>query len=187
MTEIETSEIVSNEIINDVMPPEADGISNEPSDETLTANDPSVDAVTESAETDNSEEADVTELLRREIADLRKKLDAKENEQKQILHELGEFDRLFPETSVKDVPEEVWKRVEDGIPLSAAYALYEREQSIIRNRANEINARNYSLSAGKAGKGASEDYFSPDEVKRMSPKEVHRNFSKIKNSMKYWR
>ena len=137
-------------------------------------------------EAESSEDFNETEALKNEISELRKKLEAKEKEQETILSELGEFERLFPETSVKSVPDEVWKKVEGGVPLCAAYALYEREKNLARNHANEINARNSSLAAGKAGKGASEEYFSPEEVKRMSQREVHRNFSKIKNSMKYW-
>lgn len=134
-----------------------------------------------------TEVADETAALKNEISELKKRLEAKEKEQEQILRELGEFDRLFPGTSVNSVPDTVWKSVERGIPLCAAFALYERERSIMQNHADEINARNSSLAAGKAGKGSSEEYFSPDEVKRMSPKEVHKHFSKIKNSMKYWR
>ena len=133
-----------------------------------------------------TEAADEKEALKNEIAELKKILDAKEKEQEQILRELGDFDRLFPGASISSVPDTVWKSVETGIPLCAAYALYERERSIMQNHADEINARNSSLAAGKAGKGSSEEYFSPDEVKRMSQKEVHKHFSKIKNSMKYW-
>ena len=130
---------------------------------------------------------DETERLKTEISELKEQLIQKEKEQETILRELGEFNRLFPDRSIKDLPKQVWDSVERGIPLSAAYALYEREESLLQSKANEINSRNSFASAGKAGNFDNGEYFSPDEVRAMTQKEVHKNYSKIKNSMKYWR
>ena len=73
-----------------------------------------------------------------------------------------------------------------GIPLAAAYA-YSR--AISRRNEDEIaeaDRRGREMSAG-ALSGGGVDFYSPDEVKRMSPSEVKANFKKIKESMKKWR
>ena len=142
--------------------------------------------IKENTESDTKSNEEIA-ILTREIEKLRTLLDEKQREQEKILSELGEFSRLFPNVSVKDVPAEVWKKVEGGIPLSASYALYEREESLKRIHAEKINGINASLSAGMAGKNTPSEYYSAEEVKQMSPKEVHENYSKIKKSMKYWR
>ena len=161
-------------------------------DEPIAENDISLESTHKESTEEPSTPPDVSdgesiESLKREIDDLRSLLAQKEAEQSRILNELSEFDRLFPEISVKSVPEDVWRNVELGIPLCAAYALYEKEESVKRNRAAEINERNSALSYGRAGKNTVGEYFSPDEVKSMSQKQVHENYSKIKESMKYWR
>ncbi|MBQ8330981.1 MAG: hypothetical protein IJX94_00600 [Clostridia bacterium] len=132
----------------------------------------------------NSEE-EITRL-RDEIAQLRSALSQQEQEKEHVLRELKEFNRLFPETSVKQIPNSVWKQVEGGLPLSAAYALYERETLLSTVRADEINRRNAALSSGKAGKNTPAEYFSPDEVRAMSQKQVHENYAIIVESMKRW-
>ena len=124
--------------------------------------------------------------LREEVTQLRDMLSKKEAEQEQILREMGEFNRLFPEIPIKQVPDSVWQRVEGGLPLSAAYALYERETRLSALRAEEINRKNAALSPGKAGKDTAGEYFSPDEVRAMSQKQVHDNYAKIMESMKRW-
>ena len=103
------------------------------------------------------------------------------------MEEMAEFSRLFPTTSVSTIPEEVWQDTERGIPLSAAYALYEKRSGIDRQYAEEINRRNARLSAGSAGVYTQNEYLSPDEVRAMSPSEVRENFKRIRESMKKWR
>ena len=136
-------------------------------------------------ETPSAEPAEL-ESLRREVSELRAALAAKEQEQQNTLREIGEFHRLFPDIPVSDVPDGVWDSVERGIPLSAAYALYEKKQQASEGRAEEINRRNASLSAGKAGKHTAGEYFSPDEVRAMSQRQVHDNYRAIMDSMKHW-
>lgn len=136
--------------------------------------------------TDVAETAQSLEQLKEELANLKALLSEKEAKQEKILRELGEFNRLFPEISVKSVPDSVWKSVEGGVPLSAAYALYEQEERLRKYHADEVNRRNASLSAGRAGKNTRGEYFSPDEVRAMTAREVHENYSKIKESMKFW-
>ncbi len=145
------------------------------------------DAAEAAAVSDGAAEGDELSALRSEILELKAALSKKEAEKEKILGELEEFSRLFPDTPIKSVPENVWRNVDRGIPLSAAYALYERETARLFGRANEVNIRNAAMSAGKAGFDSAKEYFSPDEVRAMSQAEVHENYKKIQNSMKHWR
>ena len=141
---------------------------------------------TEEATPSLPDSAQELETLRQEVEQLRAALAQKEQEQQNALREIGEFHRLFPDISIENVPEGVWDSVEQGIPLSAAYALYEKKRCMSEARADEINRRNASLSAGKAGKHTAGEYFSPDEVRAMSQRQVHNNYSAIMESMKHW-
>ena len=126
------------------------------------------------------------DALRQEVEQLRAALAAKEQEQQKTLKEIGEFHQLFPDVPIQNVPDGVWDSVEQGIPLSAAFALYEKKQRMSENRAEEINRRNAARSAGKAGKHTAGEYFSPDEVRAMSQRQVHQNYRAIMESMKHW-
>ncbi len=141
---------------------------------------------TEEATPSLPDSAQELETLRQEVEQLRAALVQKEQEQQNALREIGEFHRLFPDISIENVPEGVWDSVEQGIPLSAAYALYEKKRCMSEARADEINRRNASLSAGKAGKHTAGEYFSPDEVRAMSQRQVHNNYRAIMESMKHW-
>ncbi len=125
--------------------------------------------------------------LRAEVERLRAELSQKTREQERIMEEMGEFNRLFPKIALQDVPAAVWQSVENGIPLSAAYALYEKKNRQDALYAEEINRRNAEQSAGRAGLYTAGEYFSPDEVRSMSPSEVRANYKKIRESMKKWR
>ncbi len=151
-----------------------------------TAEVPQEDIAEEIKATTAIPEPNEKESLLAEIAALRAQIAEREQEQQAILKELGEFNRLFPDISVRALPKRVREQVEGGIPLCAAYALYEKEESLLRSKADSANAKNTFMSAGRAGRNTEAEYFSPDEVRAMSQKEVHENYSKIRNSMKYW-
>ena len=97
-----------------------------------------------------------------------------------------EFARLFPGVSVAGLPDAVCDSVRSGVPLAAAYALYEKQRSFELDSANERNSKNASLSFRLKENGA-EKYFSPDEVKSMSREEVRTNYNRIIESMRHWR
>lgn len=139
------------------------------------------------SEAKKQEPADEISALKEEIDRLRASLSQKEEEQKRVMAEMEEFSRLFPTTPIREVPESVWQDVEMGIPLSAAYALYEKKNRMDRLHAEEVNRLNAERSAGRAGLYTPSEYFSPDEVRTMSPAEVRQNFKKIRESMKRWR
>ena len=106
--------------------------------------------------------------------------------QEAIAEQLNEFSELFPEIAVKSVPEEVWESVKRGNSLAASYAVYEKRVTEAAMRIERINAKNASSSAGAIDKHTSQEFFTPDDVRKMSPSEVHANFAKIKRSMGKW-
>ena len=133
----------------------------------------------EQTEDSSAEEVDA---LRREVERLQNELAKKEREQQEQGRELQEFAELFPGVSVDSIPESIWEQVRGGIPLRAAYALYEKEAA----RQREVNQRNASRSAGALGGMPDSGYYSPEEVRRMSAKEVRQKYGLIVESMKKW-
>lgn len=134
-----------------------------------------------------AEELSETERLTREIEFLRGELEKKRTAEDRIATEMEEFSRLFPERTAKDVPTDVWQEVERGIPLSAAYALYEKRAAVNALLADEVNRRNAALSAGKIAQDAHREFYTPDEVRAMSAEEVREHYKTIRQSMKKWR
>ena len=137
---------------------------------------------------DTSEESKMSELNAK-IESLTQELEAYKSAKKQqekIAEQLNEFYELFPNIALKAIPDEVWESVKGGNTLAASYAVYEKRISEAARRIEEINKRNASLAAGVAGKNSSDEFFSLEEVKKMSPSEVRSNFAKIRNSMKVW-
>ena len=133
-------------------------------------------------------EPTVAELLI-ELNEVKAQLEALETfnrNQTRILNELTDFAALFPEVAVDEIPEEVWAAVRQGNALSAAFALYEKKRAADERRVANINAKNASNSPGAAGINTASEYFTPDDVRKMSRAEVHLNYSKIKESMKKW-
>ena len=125
--------------------------------------------------------------LKAEISQLRTTLEQQKESSARKINEMTEFNRLYPNVCFSQLPSEVIDRVESGIPLAAAYALYEKEQNAKNEKAGEINRKNAFLSAGKAGTQTSGEFFTPDEVRAMSPAQVHENYKKIRESMTHWR
>lgn len=99
--------------------------------------------------------------------------------------ECSEFAQLFPDTSLTRLPGEVWEAVKGGIPLAAAYALYQLRQQRREAEAAEVNARNRTMSGGGVS-GTPNQHLSPGEVRKMTAEQVHNNYSKILESMKLW-
>ena len=128
------------------------------------------------------------EQLRGELAQLREELamrDARIRQEERITREYAEFCDLYPQIAVSTLPQEIWRDVEGGTPLAAAYALAERKKAVSVAKANESNATNRARSAG-AVKNAESIEFSPSEVRAMSSAEVRANLPKIMRSMQKW-
>lgn len=154
----------------------------EPTSETLHSVSPTEEEDTPSADPPLGE----LDTLRAEVARLRESLEKKEREQAEALRELEEFNRLFPEIPLRQIPSSVWEKRQGGLPLNAAYALYERERARASARADAVNQANAARSAGQAGVHTEREYFSPDEVRAMTPAQVRQNYQRIRESMKTW-
>ena len=155
---------------------------------------PSLDEITEIEETalqnkDLSDEDKISDL-NRQIEALTQELEAYKSakeQQEKIAEQLNEFSELFPDIAIKSIPDEVWENVKNGNSLAASYAVYEKRITEAARRIEAINARNASLAAGVAGKNSPSEFFSADEVRKMSPSEVRANFAKIRKSMEKWK
>ena len=143
------------------------------------------DEKTEMTEEDSIPLNDANEL-RAEIERLRGELDKRDKENARMVAEIGEFSAVFPETSLERVPSEVWQSVKAGVPLAAAYALYEKKSAAYQKFTQSVNQKNYEQSSGAVGKERDSIYYSPSEVKKMSPAEVRANYTQIINSMSKW-
>lgn len=143
--------------------------------------------VADVSETEATEDnTETLEELRAEVGRLRSALEDKHRENERVLTEIAEFTELFPKRGLENVPEEVWDKVKGGIPLAAAYALYEKKAEARAAFAEEVNRKNAERSSGAVGRDTGSAYFSPSEVKKMSAAEVKKNYSIIIESMKKW-
>ncbi|MBO4979961.1 MAG: hypothetical protein J6D16_06100 [Clostridia bacterium] len=97
--------------------------------------------------------------------------------------ELDEFCLLFPSVPLSSLPGEVREAVDGGVPLAAAYALYEKREAH-RAASGQRSAESSWRGMNESGGG---EYYSPSEVREMSQKEVHKNYKKIMESMKHWK
>ena len=128
---------------------------------------------------------DRMEALERELAELKNALLRQTAEEIRMERECDEFSQLYPNTPLESLPDSVWSDVRRGIPIAAAYALAERRKLCDRQLADQINAQNQMRSAGSLN-GTQDNYFSPAEVREMSPAEVRKNYQKIMQSMPKW-
>lgn len=106
--------------------------------------------------------------------------------QERIAEEYKEFSELFPGVSINTLPDSVSDSVRAGVPLAAAYALYHRKKEAAMAVASTVNQKNRERSFAVKKNDSSDSYFSPSEVREMSPAEVKANYSKIIESMSHW-
>lgn len=163
-----------------------DVVSEEVVTETVTEADDTQDELSAPEEETPLKETSEAELLRAELEALRTELEEKKKVFERMSREIGEFSEIFPERSVNTIPDSVWESVKAGIPLAAAYALYERKNAVRADAASRINERNGEKSTGAIGRTSTENFYTPDEVRAMSRSEVRKNYSKIIESMKKW-
>lgn len=156
----------------------------------IEANVQSAEAATQDATEDATEE--VNELntrkleLEEKIAMLETELEKRIREADRRLREYGEFRELFPKTDAENLPSEVTTMVESGVPLCAAYALYEKRLQSKSDAAAQYNQVTKANGFGSVGRMTDEEFYSPDEVRAMTGAEVRKNYQKIINSMKNW-
>ena len=140
----------------------------------------------EKAPEETPSDAETIELLREELTSLKKELEDTRTAYGRLSKECEEFSELYPSVPVTAIPDSIWQSFKSGVPLAAAYALYEKKEAVAREKASSINEKNKNLSSGSLSKGKSEEYFTPSEVRAMSAAEVKANYSKILTSMSKW-
>lgn len=123
-------------------------------------------------------------LLER-IAQLEQELERRDTLTARMTRECEDFERYFPEVSLRELPDSVWTQVHGGVPLAAAYALYERGLANEKRRVEQQNARNAAHTAGLPSP-AGANYFSPAQVRAMSRDEVREHYDRIFESMRHW-
>lgn len=123
--------------------------------------------------------------LRRELDELRSRFEQQRRTMERMSRECEEFAELYPDRSLSSLPRDVWDNVRAGIPLAAACAYAEARREHAERLARQINDRNDGASSGDVS-GRTADYFSPAEVRGMTPAEVRANYSKIMDSMRLW-
>lgn len=124
-----------------------------------------------------------TEALMAEIERLKGEVGKLTEWQSRSRRELDEFCTLYPSVPLVGLPDEVKSDVDAGVPLAAAYALYEKKEAL-RSASEKKSAERSWRGMNQA---AGDDHFSPADVKAMSQKEVHKNYKKIMESMKHWK
>ena len=144
--------------------------------------------IDESIENEN-EDFDELKQLRQEVEILRNQLSERDMLDKanaRMNSELAQFYEYFPESSLDEVPEQIWERVRRGLSLSAEFSLYLLKMERERKSVSEINKKNRQMSAGALGVSEGERYYSPSEVKKMSPAQVKAHYDDIVESMRHW-
>ena len=138
------------------------------------------------ADAADPEPASELERLRGELSHLKEEMAAQRRAFDRMGAECAEFCELYPDRSPADLPDEVWESMRRGVPLAAAFALYERRRAMIEEAARLQDEQNRSRSTGgvEVSKGG---YLSPDEVRAMTPAEVKANYQSILLSMQKWR
>ena len=124
--------------------------------------------------------------LEGEIALLEGELERKREETDRKAREYAEFKELFPHAEISELSPEVLAMVDSGVPISAAYALYEKRLSAKNAAAAAHNNATKQGGFGSVGRGGEEEFYTPDEVRAMTQSEVKHNYQKILRSMKNW-
>ena len=125
-------------------------------------------------------------LLKDEVDRLRLELTNTRAAYERLSGECEEFAELYPGVPVTALPDSVWKSFKSGVPLAAAYALYEKKESVAREKALNVNEKNKQLSSGSLYSKSNDEFFTPAEVRAMSASEVKANYAKIITSMSKW-
>lgn len=121
--------------------------------------------------------------LKEEIRRLREELEQEKTGRERLKSEYEEFTSLYPGVSLKRIPNEVR---DTGLPLCAAYALYEKKLEAEKKAAEAVNQLNRTRSSGGIASDAGEVFYSPAEVRAMSRKEVQEHYHEILYSMQKW-
>lgn len=128
-------------------------------------------------------ELESARAVKREMRESKRKSD----EEASMRAEIEAFRELFPEVKAEEIPEEVWAEVADGTDLRHAYALYILAGQKSGGHAEAVNRDTSARSAAASGDGSTEPSYTPEQVERMSAREVAKNYQNVLRSFKNWR
>lgn len=173
---------------------ELEAIEIAPVDETAKVTDTADEASATAEEVDSRDDDGSTEpetpdeltALRSEVALLHAQLEGERALYGRLSAECAEFSELYPTVSLSELPDGIWESVKKGVPIAAAYALHERRIALERAKAEQVNSANSRASSGSLESPPTEEFFTPDEVRAMSPSEVRTNYTTIIRSMSKW-
>ncbi len=134
-------------------------------------------------------EPDELTCLKQEIDTLKeelKKRDELDRANARINNEVLEFKEYFPDVDVHTIPSDVWEKVRAGSSLAGSYALMLKKDELEKKKIGDFNEKNRRMSAGSLISGEGEKYYSPAEVKKMTPTQVRAHYDDIMASMKHW-
>lgn len=143
----------------------------------------------EEAELCESKEKSELEQLKEECERMRAELSLRDEQDRaraRMDAEFALFSEYFPEVKASEIPQQVFESVKNGSSLSGAYALYLRRAELEKRKIADCNEKNRKMSSGTVVAGEGERYFSPSEVKKMTPAQVKINYDDIVRSMRYW-
>ncbi len=123
--------------------------------------------------------------MRSELIRLREEISAREAFRARLESEYADFSELYPNIALSSLSDSVWKAVQTGTPLAAAYALEERRRYLTAQKAKISNAENSKRSTGGL-QNAPNDHYTIHEVRAMSRSEVRERMPQIMESMKKW-
>ncbi len=117
---------------------------------------------------------------------VRESENARSDEEK-MEEDIALFHELFPELTGKEIPDEVWARVEAGESLAAAFCLYTVKKMKEDEKIRKVNESNEKKAPPRVRQDeSSSEYFSPEAVKAMSRSEIKKHYDAILRSMESW-
>jgi len=110
-----------------------------------------------------------------------------EGDEEGMREDVALFRELFPEVKAKEIPAEVWERVEKGESLAASFALYRLQQEKREAHIKKVNEENEASAPPRIRHdGTDGSFFTPEMVKNMTAEEVRKNYKQILKSMDQW-
>lgn len=122
-----------------------------------------------------------------EVAEKPQEAEAPPSAEERMRADIALLKELFPALTAKDIPDEVWEKVQAGESLAASYALYFIQSIKEKERIEKRNDENSKKAVPRVKSDQlSEPYYSPETVKGMSPAQVRKNYDAILKSMDSW-
>lgn len=113
----------------------------------------------------------------------------KEKEQKErISKEIDRLWEMFPDFTLEQAPDELWELVQGGESLLGAYCILLAKANLEEQKANEKNQENSQKTPPPVkNSGDANQYFSREQVEKMTRDQVKKNYKQIIDSMKHWK